>query len=108
MIPEAQTIIFDEAHQIPDIASEYFGVNFSTRLLHDAARDITQVYRSSLKDIEQVERMASKMALHASELRILFGEHNSKGKWEDVLRNQAIAEQHFNAYEKHCTKRLLC
>ena len=94
LIPEAQTIIFDEAHQIPDIASEYFGVNFSTRLLHDAARDITQVYRSSLKDIEQVERMASKMALHASELRILFGEHNSKGKWEDVLRNQAIAEQH--------------
>ncbi len=94
LIPEAQTIIFDEAHQIPDIASEYFGVNFSTRLLHDAARDITQVYRSSLKDIEQVERMAAKMALHASELRILFGEQNTKGKWEDALRNHAIAEQH--------------
>ncbi len=94
LIPEAQTIIFDEAHQIPDIASEYFGVNFSTRLLHDAARDITQAYRSSLKDIEQVERMATKMALHASELRILFGEQNTKGKWEDALRNHAIAEQH--------------
>jgi ATP-dependent DNA helicase DinG len=101
LIPEAQTIIFDEAHQIPDIASEYFGITFSTRTLHDAARDITQVYRSALKDIEQIDRLAQKMATHAADFRILFGateyagqrEQNQRGKWRDACRNMAIPEQ---------------
>ena len=41
LIPEADAIVFDEAHQIPDIASDYFGETLSTRQLHDMAKDIT-------------------------------------------------------------------
>jgi ATP-dependent DNA helicase DinG len=59
LIPEAQTIIFDEAHQVPDIASEYFGQQFSTRLLQDAARDIHQIYITTIKDIELVDKFAN-------------------------------------------------
>ena len=37
LIPEAEVMIFDEAHQLPDIASQYFGQSLSSRQLQDLA-----------------------------------------------------------------------
>lgn len=42
-------MIFDEAHQLPDIASQYFGQSLSSRQLLDLAKDITIAYRTELK-----------------------------------------------------------
>lgn len=33
LIPNAEVIIFDEAHQLPDIASQYFGQSLTSRQL---------------------------------------------------------------------------
>lgn len=38
LIPEADVMIFDEAHQLPDIASQYFGQSLSSRQLLDRKR----------------------------------------------------------------------
>ncbi len=38
LIPEADVMIFDEAHQLPDIASQYFGQSLSSRQLLDSAK----------------------------------------------------------------------
>lgn len=38
LIPEADVMIFDEAHQLPDIASQYFGQSLSSRQLLDLAK----------------------------------------------------------------------
>jgi ATP-dependent DNA helicase DinG len=92
LIPEAQTIIFDEAHQVPDIASEYFGQQFSTRLLQDAARDIHQIYRTTLKDIEQVDKIATKLAALSADFRLAFPEKTERGKYSVITQNAEIAE----------------
>ena len=60
LIPEADLVIFDEAHQIPDIASEYFGETFSSRQMQDINRDIEVVYRTTLKDAKQLQSAAEK------------------------------------------------
>ncbi len=46
LIPEAEVMIFDEAHQLPDIASQYFGQSLSSRQLLDLAKDINIAYRT--------------------------------------------------------------
>lgn len=38
LIPQAEVMIFDEAHQLPDIASQYFGQSLSSRQLLDLAK----------------------------------------------------------------------
>ncbi len=53
--PEAEVMIFDEAHQLPDIASQYFGQSLSSRQLLDLAKDITIAYRTELKDTQQLQ-----------------------------------------------------
>lgn len=55
-------MIFDEAHQLPDIASQYFGQSLSSRQLLDTAKDITIAYRTELKDTQQLQN--APIALH--------------------------------------------
>ncbi len=92
LIPDADTIIFDEAHQIGDIASEYFGQQFSTRLLHDSARDIYGLFRTTLKDIEQADKAAKKLASIATDLRSYFPEKSQKGKLKEMLWDDNVVQ----------------
>lgn len=93
LVPEADIVIFDEAHQIPDIASEYFGEALSSRQLHDMARDIEILHRTVLKDAEQLTKAAEKCRLLAADLRILFPVTPERGNWRKMLDRQDIQNQ---------------
>lgn len=93
LIPEVDTIIFDEAHQIPDIASEYFGEALSSRQLHELAKDIELFYRTVLKDAEQLHRAAEKCRLVSADLRILFPDTPQKGNWREALQRPEVSSQ---------------
>lgn len=93
LIPEADLIVFDEAHQIPDIASEYFGEALSSRQLHDLAKDIEVLYRTVIKDAEQLHKAAEKCRLISADLRLLFPEATEKGNWRQMLNRPEIQTQ---------------
>ncbi|WP_299071703.1 ATP-dependent DNA helicase [uncultured Paraglaciecola sp.] len=93
LIPEADLVIFDEAHQIPDIASEYFGETFSSRQMQDISRDVEVVYRTSLKDAKQLQSAAEKCKMIAADLRILFPETPAKGNWRLMLSRDDVQMQ---------------
>jgi ATP-dependent DNA helicase DinG len=86
-------VVFDEAHQIPDIASEYFGETFSSRQMQDISRDVEVVYRTILKDAKQLQSAAEKCKLIAADLRILFPENPSKGNWRKMLSRDDVQTQ---------------
>ncbi len=62
LIPEADVMIFDEAHQLPDIASQYFGQQLSSRQLADLAKDIIIAYRTEVRDVQQLQKSADRLA----------------------------------------------
>ncbi|MDU3066498.1 MAG: ATP-dependent DNA helicase [Escherichia coli] len=80
LIPEADVMIFDEAHQLPDIASQYFGQSLSSRQLLDLAKDITIAYRTELKDTQQLQKCADRLAQSAQDFRLQLGETGYRGK----------------------------
>lgn len=41
LLPGADAVIVDEAHQLPDVATQAFGVNISARQLRELVRDVT-------------------------------------------------------------------
>ncbi|MGU0015851.1 hypothetical protein ACVXG9_08625 [Escherichia coli] len=66
LIPEADVMIFDEAHQLPDIASQYFGQSLSSRQLptwqrhhHRLPTELknTSSYKSALIVLPRVRRI---------------------------------------------------
>jgi ATP-dependent DNA helicase DinG len=50
LLPEYSALVFDEAHEIEDVATQYFGVQVSNYRLEDLARDTEMALR--LKELE--------------------------------------------------------
>ena len=94
LIPKAQVMIFDEAHQIGDIASEYFGEAFSSKQLVDLCTDVLQVHRSSLSDVKQLGLAAEKLQKTCQEFRLLFNYDPERGNWREKYK-QAQFQQKF-------------
>lgn len=85
LIPEAEVMIFDEAHQIPDIASQYFGQQLTSRQLLDLAKDITIAYRTEVRDAAQLQKSADRLSLSTQDFRLNLGEPGFRGNLRDVL-----------------------
>jgi ATP-dependent DNA helicase DinG len=47
VLPEAGIVIFDEAHELEDVASSYFGIGLSNLRFEELARDIESLLRGS-------------------------------------------------------------
>lgn len=60
-------MIFDEAHQLPDIASQYFGQSPPVDNCSTSAKDITIAYRTELKDTQQLQKCADRLAQSAQD-----------------------------------------
>mgnify|MGYP002700346522 FL=1 len=93
LIPKAQVMIFDEAHQIGDIASDYFGEAFSTRQLNDLCADVLQIYRSKLTDVKQLGLAAEKLQKTCQEFRLLFNYDPERGNWREKYQQQQFVQK---------------
>ncbi|OOF79905.1 ATP-dependent helicase [Rodentibacter caecimuris] len=95
LIPQAENIIFDEAHQLPDIASQYFGQSVSSRQFFELCKDINIVYHTELKDLKQLSSAADTLQKTVQDFRLLLGEGNLRGNWREILKQSAV-EKSFN------------
>lgn len=93
LIPNVDSIIFDEAHLVPDIASEYFGENFSTRQLNDQLKDLIKIQKVSVKDANQLSEFAEKCQYAVSDLRMQFASDSERGNWLDAMKRKPVEDQ---------------
>ncbi|NCI18252.1 ATP-dependent DNA helicase [Cronobacter muytjensii] len=91
LIPEADVIIFDEAHQLPDIASQYFGQSLSSRQLLDLAKDIVIAYRTEVKDTQQLQKCADRLAQSTHDFRVQLGDPGFRGNLRELLADASIS-----------------
>nr|WP_136249788.1 ATP-dependent DNA helicase [Ningiella ruwaisensis] len=90
LIPEVDLIVFDEAHLIPDIASEYFGEAISSRQLDDLLNDLSKQQRVSLKDADQIQQVADKTRQLIADLRLAFEQDPKRGDWDEALEKRNL------------------
>lgn len=91
LIPEAELVIFDEAHQLPDIASQYFGQSLTSRLLFDLCKDCNIVYRSELKDLAQLGKAADHLQKTIQDFRLLMGTDGQvRGNLRELFTDQKV------------------
>lgn len=85
LIPNADVMIFDEAHQLPDIASQYFGQQVSSRQLLDLAKDIAIAYKTEVRDMAQLQKSADRLSKSTQDFRLALGEPGFRGNLRQVL-----------------------
>lgn len=93
LIPEAEVFIFDEAHQIPDIASQYFGQSISSRQIQDLAKDIEIGYRTEVRDMRQLQKAGDRLSQSAMDMRIVLGDTGFRGNWRDAVASPSIKRE---------------
>lgn len=93
LIPEAELVIFDEAHQLPDIASQYFGQSLSSRQLFDICKDTNIVYRTELKDLSQLGKAADHLTKVVQDFRLLMGgDGQIRGNLRELFRDKKVVD----------------
>lgn len=93
LIPKADVLIFDEAHQLPDLACQYFGQQLSSKQLFDLAKEILLVYRTEVRDVVQLQKCSDKLQKCTQDLRIAIGNVSTKGNMRDLLRHSIIQSE---------------
>lgn len=86
LLPAMDVVVFDEAHQIPDIASEYFGETFASNAVLDLCKDVDLACKTELRDHPQLSKTADKLATLIKDWRLLLPEEPQKGNWRELYQ----------------------
>ncbi|MCG5073499.1 ATP-dependent DNA helicase [Paraburkholderia sp. RG36] len=74
LLPSANTIIFDEAHQLPETATLFFGETLSTAQFLELARDCVAEGLSHARDAVEWVKLGAALERAARDVRLAFKE----------------------------------
>jgi ATP-dependent DNA helicase DinG len=74
LLPAANTIVFDEAHQLPETATLFFGETLSTAQLLELARDTVAEGLAHARDAVEWVKLGAALERTAREVRLAFRE----------------------------------
>lgn len=93
VLPGANAFIFDEAHQLSDIAIQYFGVSLSHRQLVELARDASAEVMSEAPDLTTtVLPMTDALDKAARDLRLSLGDTGQRAPWGAASGRPNVAQ----------------
>lgn len=92
LLPHAQVIILDEAHQIPEIAAIYFGKHLSSRQLLTLIHDIEVEQLTDAKDMPALTEEAQHLEKSVRDLRLALGVNNQRAPWHRLKNSKEVGE----------------
>jgi ATP-dependent DNA helicase DinG len=92
LLPAFNTLIFDEAHQLPNIATNFFGTQTSTRQWLELSRDAVAILLSTARDAVQPREAAQALELAARDARIARSELNGRLAFEEAMREPRLPQ----------------
>jgi len=78
VLPEYHAVVFDEAHEIEDVAAQYFGVSISSYRFEELRRDIAVVGRMKKFGTPELDRVLERLAQLAEQFFGLFPEQERR------------------------------
>ncbi|MEE9331115.1 MAG: ATP-dependent DNA helicase [Methylophilaceae bacterium] len=78
LLPSANTVIFDEAHQLPTVAGLFFGEDVSTNQLLELGRDSTSAYLTLAKDCIALSEAVPPLEKAVKDFRLVFAYEGSR------------------------------
>ena len=92
LLPACNTVIFDEAHQLPETARLFFGETVSTTQLMELARDARMELRAAGGASPELEALANRTEKAARDLRLALGETATRLGWNQALTLPGFAD----------------
>ena len=96
VLPDYAAVILDEAHQIEDVASEYFGAGISNYQIDDLLRDVSYLKIDDLEATRELARVSARIQRFADLFWISFHEGRGlDGRFTLVKRTVPATDLHY-------------
>jgi len=100
LLPSANTVIFDEAHQLPDIAGLFFGEDVSTNQVLELCRDSTSAYLSLVKDCIALSEAVPPLEKAVKDFRLIFAYEGARMPVKKALVLKGFEEAYSQIQEQ--------
>ncbi|HIF18033.1 MAG TPA: ATP-dependent DNA helicase [Cycloclasticus sp.] len=84
LLPDAELIIIDEAHQLIDTASRFLGISISARQIFTLLADISSEQLKIASDMPALLDLTHVISEDIREMRKLLPEQSVKGSWDEL------------------------
>lgn len=91
ILPSANAFILDEAHQLPEVATQFFGMSVGSRQLSELARDAIAAQLAEASDQPELRERAQALEYAVRGLRALLGTEGQRGGWDAIAGEEANA-----------------
>ena len=110
IIPEYAAVVFDEAHEIEDVAGTYFGIGVSNYQFQELVRDVAAVSRAKQFGSGELDRILDTVADRAEQFFALFGVDRRAGRLQSarsILRastrtNTTTSRVRWSCWRRNC------
>ncbi|AUN95122.1 ATP-dependent DNA helicase [Pseudazoarcus pumilus] len=92
LLPTCNAVIFDEAHQLPETASLFFGESVSTAQLLELARDTRSETVAAAPDCRELIDAARTLEKAARDLRLAFGAESARMAYSQAVAREGFAD----------------
>jgi ATP-dependent DNA helicase DinG len=90
LLPDADAFIVDEAHQLPEVAGNFFGTTVSGRQLLELARDSEAEQIKEAGDLREIPPLCQQLSKKVRDLRLAFGIGLRRASWSEVAGDRQV------------------
>ncbi len=92
ILPEADVLIFDEAHQLPDIAGHFYGQQITSRQLETLIRDTVDAEASEAAESRVLQRSCSLLGKTVADFNLALRDVSATGEWARIEHAPAVRQ----------------
>ncbi len=92
ILPSANALILDEAHQLPDVATSFFGQSITGNQLLELARDTISEDLQEAGEDKTLQNQADKLQKTVQDMRLAFGPEQRRAPWRSVAEQAAMQD----------------
>ena len=92
LLPACNTVIFDEAHQLPETATLFFGESLSTGQIIELARDVRAEALTAAKDMPDPLRLSAALDKAARDLRLALPNEGARFTAASARRKREVSD----------------
>jgi ATP-dependent DNA helicase DinG len=84
VLPGADCVVVDEAHQLPEVAAAFFGLTVSSRQILELARDTADEYAREAGDMPEIPAVLEHLRPAVRRLRDALGGQDRRAAWQEI------------------------
>ena len=93
ILPGVDAVIVDEAHQLPEVATQYFGMSVSTRQLGGWTQDLRNEYLLTAGDMPELQPALTSCELAIEALRASVNDSFVRMEWNALPNCDSVREK---------------